>query len=255
MSNTIYIGLQRNVEPPKKGGYLLIDDEVPKLGDWKRPIYFDPLKHSFNPLQNLDYRKARLLADIFYTISPQGENTLTVRNGKRELLKALLKADRLDKLDGDEEVQEMMADLLLSPVLKGMLCGGQTFTFRPKSPILAKVNRAELGEFDALVIGLLLIAEYGGQVVVPDLGFYGRDMHRNLIREKRLIAGVNFLDELPEKLRQAVLLIDDKIAQGSTVKDAETLAQYAMLQKGTVGHGDYVHDAIEQRGSRPSSPA
>jgi hypothetical protein len=30
-----------------------------------------------------------------YTISPQGENTLTVRNGKEVILKALLKAERV----------------------------------------------------------------------------------------------------------------------------------------------------------------
>jgi hypothetical protein len=33
-----------------------------------------------------------------------------------------------------------------------------------------------------------------GQVVVPDLGFYGRDFHSRLIREERLIAGVNYLE-------------------------------------------------------------
>jgi hypothetical protein len=50
---------------------------------------FDPLKRSFNPLDDLTYRKAREIADILYTVSPQGENTLTVRNGKRALLKML----------------------------------------------------------------------------------------------------------------------------------------------------------------------
>ena len=50
------------------------------------------MKHSFNPLTNIDYKKAREIADILYTVSPQGENTLTVRNGKRALLKMLLEA-------------------------------------------------------------------------------------------------------------------------------------------------------------------
>ena len=35
---------------------------------------------------------------MLYTIAPQGENALTVRNGKRTLLKALLASERLDKL-------------------------------------------------------------------------------------------------------------------------------------------------------------
>ena len=95
-----------------------------------------------------------------------------------------------------------MDDLLTSPVLKRVLCNpGDQFSFKPNSVILAKIDRAELGEFDALVLGLLLMAHYKGQVIVSDFGFYGRDAHVSLIREGRLIAGVNFLDELPDKLR------------------------------------------------------
>jgi hypothetical protein len=92
------------------------------------------------------------------------------------------------------------------------------------------VNRAELGDFDALVLGLFLMAHYKGQLVVDDLGFYGRDAHLSLIRENRLIAAVNFLDELPDKLRNGVLLIKDKAASGATFDDAETLAKYAGLR-------------------------
>jgi len=49
----------------------------------------------------------------------------------------------------------------------------------------------------------------------------------SLIREERLIAGVNFLEELSPKLRQSVLLIKDKVPKGTTVQDAETLAAYS----------------------------
>jgi hypothetical protein len=45
-------------------------------------------------------------------------------------------------------------------------------------------------------IGLLLIAQFKGQLVIPSFGFYGRDAHVNLIEEDRLIAGVNTLGEL-----------------------------------------------------------
>jgi hypothetical protein len=62
-------------------------DQIPAVPDWKRLNIFDPLKHSFNPLKDIDYKKARELADVLYTISPQGENTLTVGNGRRALLK------------------------------------------------------------------------------------------------------------------------------------------------------------------------
>jgi hypothetical protein len=85
--NKLYVGFSKQIELPKISGYLHIDDEVPTI---KRSHVFDPKKHCFNPLKDIDYKKARELAELLYTIAPQGENTLTVRNGKRALLKALL---------------------------------------------------------------------------------------------------------------------------------------------------------------------
>jgi hypothetical protein len=114
--------------------------------------------------------------------------------------------------------------------------------------ILAKVGRAALGDFDALVLGLFLMARFQGQIVVPDFGFYGREAHVSLIREKRLIAGVNTLEELPPKLRQAVLLIKDKQGSGATAEDAETLATYAGLRPDFARedneHSRFVRDAM-----------
>jgi hypothetical protein len=43
--------------------------------------------------------------------------------------------------------------------------------------IFARLNRAKLGDFDDLVLGLFLMAQYQGQLVVPDGGFYLRDSH------------------------------------------------------------------------------
>jgi hypothetical protein len=62
----------------------------------------------------------------------------------------------------------------------------------------------------------------------------------SLIREKRLIAGVNCLEELPPSLRQAVLLIEDRVGSGTTYEDAEVLAKYARLRPGTTGFNDFV---------------
>jgi hypothetical protein len=179
-----------------------------------------------------------------YTISPQGDNTLTVRNGKRALLKALLKADRLDRVKGDEEVKALIDDLLVSPVLRRVLCNPANFSFNPNSAILAKVSRTEPEDFDALVLGLLPMSHAKGQIVVEDFGFYGRDIHSRLIREERLIAGVNFLSELPEKLQRTVLLINVKIPSGTTVEDAEELARYEPLARGTNAFMDFVAKAI-----------
>jgi hypothetical protein len=236
--NKLYVGFLKQVETPKTG--LFIDDKVPRIPLAK---IFDPKKHSFNPLAGMDYKKARAIADVLYTIAPQGENTLTVRNGKRALLKALLKAKRLDQVRGDEEVKGMIDDILISPVLERVLCRPTNFSFG-SDVILAKLNRAELGDFDALVLGLFLMAHFKGQVVIPDGGFYLREGHISLIREGRLIVGVNTLAELSPKLKQAVLLIEDKAGSSTTVEDAETLARYARLAPGTVGFTDYVQAAI-----------
>jgi hypothetical protein len=112
---------------------------------------------------------------VLYTISPQGENTLTVRNGRRALLKALLDPKLLDRIWGDEEVNGLVGDLKISPVLKRVLCSPTNFSFNPRSTIIARLNRAELGDFDCLVLALFLMALYNGQIIVEDLGFCGRD--------------------------------------------------------------------------------
>ena len=240
--NVLRVGFTKSVDLPK-GGYLLIDDEV---RDIPKSRVFDPMQHSFNPLKGIDYKRARELAELFYTINPQGENTLTVRNGKRALLKALMQADRLDKAKGDEEVSGMLDDILLSPVLRRVLCNPTNFSFKETSIIQARINRVELGDFDALVLGLLLMSHFKGQLVVPDLGFYGRDIHSRLIREERLVAGVNFLSEMPEKLKKTALLIDEKIPNGATVEDAEELAKYVRpaLGRNSNKYLAFIEDAI-----------
>jgi hypothetical protein len=201
---------------------------------------------------HITYRNVREIADILYTVSPQGENTLTVRNGKRALLKMLLDGpERLDKLPTDYgktetgplEALATVDDILVSPVLRRVLCNPTNFSFNPNSKILARIDRAGLGDFDALVLGLLLMAHFKGQLVVPDFGFYGRDLHQAYIREGRLIAGVNFLRELPVKLRQAALLIDEKVPSGRTLEDAEMIAQYAGLVHGANNLKDFVQGA------------
>ena len=234
MTNKLYIGFTKIVELPK-GGFLLIDNEARKA---PRARIFDPTKHSFNPLKGIDYRKAREIAEILYTASPQGENTLTVRNGKRALLRMLLEGhERLDKLPPAEkgdagalEAMETIGDVLVSPVLRRVLCNPTNFSFKPNSRIFARINRAELGEFDALALGLLLMAQFQGQVIIPDGGFYLRDAHASLIRQDRLIVGVNSLNEMPVKLRQMALLIRERVPSGALYEDAVTLAYHAGLR-------------------------
>jgi hypothetical protein len=145
---------------------------------------------------------------------------------------------------GPLEALATVDDILVSPVLRRVLCNPTNFSFNPNSTILARIDRAELGDFDCLVLGLLLMAHFKRQIIVPDFGFYGRDLHHAYIREERLIAGVNFLSELPPKLRQGVLLIEDKVPSGTTLEDAETIAAYAGFVPGTVGFTGFIQDAM-----------
>lgn len=229
-----------------KPGFLLIDDGpiADAFEQHFRVRTFNPTEHSFNPLSGIDYKRARDFAAAVYTASPQGENTLTVRNGKRALAKALLDgSQRLDKLTTqDEEVAATIDDLLLSPILRHVLC--RPSNFRLTGSVVARLDRAVLGDFDAFLLAALLIGQVKGQLIVPDFGFYGRDMHTSLIRQNRLTAGLNFLDEVPDKLRSTLLSIKDKHISETTYKDAETLAKYARLEPGTRGFADFVQEAV-----------
>jgi hypothetical protein len=107
-----------------------------------------------------------------------------------------------------------------------------------------RASTAELGRFDALVLGFLLIAQFKGQLVIPKFGFYGREAHVNLIEEDRLIAGVNTLGELSPLMRQNMLLVPEKVASGAIADDAEELAKYEGLARGTNGFLDFVAKVI-----------
>jgi hypothetical protein len=66
----------------------------------------------------------------------------------------------------------------------------------------------------------------------------------NLIEEDRLVAGINTLAELSPLLRQNMLLVPEKVASGAIVDDAEELAKYERLARGTNGFLDFVAKAI-----------
>jgi hypothetical protein len=252
MTNKLIIGLaDKTAELNTKPGFLLIDDGPIAdafLTRFKRAKQFDPHSHSFNPLP-MTYRKAREFASIVY--GDEGRDALTARNGKRALTRLLMSADRLDSVrggrgDDDKEATAIIEDLLLSPVLHDVFCKPTNFSFRqgnPPSSIVAKLDRAEIGEHDARILGAVLISQFKGQIIVPDFGFYARDFHTSLIRENRLIAGVHTLAELDSTLRQMCLLME-KVGSQCTYDDAEVLAKYAGLQPKTVAYIDFVDAAM-----------
>lgn len=232
-------------------GFLLIDDGPIAdafLDAFPHAKLFDISQHSFNPLRGMDYKRARDFSQILYTASPEGRDTLTVRNGKRALARLVLaQSTRLDRIRSDDEKDAdalaAIDDVLFSPVMREVLCNPTNFSF--KGSVVARITRAELGDFDAFVLACLLIGQHKGQIIIPDFGFYGRPLHTSLIRQNRLTAGVNFLSELEPKLRQNVLLIKDKTGSGCTYEDAETLASYSSLVPGTTAHTEYVQGLVE----------
>lgn len=217
-----------------KPRFLLIDDGPIAdafLEHFPKARLFDPAQHSFNPLAGMDYRRAR---DFSQTIFPD-KDLMTYDKGKRALTRFLLAASSLADLPESKEVKnpwqiealERMEDLLLSPVVRRVLCGGCTPFKFGEGTTVAKLDRAELGDDDAFVLGSLIAGQHKGQIVLPDFGFYGRPLHMSFIRQGRMTAGLRYLDELPMPLQRALLTIEDKHFMRLLPQDAQNLIGFS----------------------------
>lgn len=216
-----------------RGDFLLIADDIEAFAEhFPDSKIFNPRRTSFNPLP-MSYKQAREFAETLYAVSPEAENTLTVRNGRRALTKLFMSgATRFGDYPSPDQTTDpyerealaMIEDLLLSPVLRRVLC--RTPNFALSGQILAKLDRSVLGDHDAFLLASILIARFHGQIVVPDFGFYGQDFHTTLIRQHRLTAGLNSLSEVSRTLTQALLGINEKVVYRVTREDAEKLMFY-----------------------------
>jgi hypothetical protein len=256
--NCLVVGANKKpiLEYADSSNFLFIDDgpliDALDIPSRRKVTVFDVKKHHLNPLHNIDidYRRAREFMAVMDAIFPEGDSTLTKKNANFVLLNALLdkptylhKLLRGDKRDAaKQDAYQKIATLLLSPVLRSVLCKPTNFSL--KGIVLARLDRAVLGDFDALTLGMLLISAFDGQVVLPDGGFYLRDTHVNLIREGRLVVGVNHLSELSPKLRNEVLLIENQLGRRATYEDATTLAHYARLLPNTNEFNDFIQQAM-----------
>lgn len=220
-----------------QSGFLLIDDgEIAEefMLAYPRARVFDPYQHNFNPLKGMTYRHACDFIEAVLGAFPAGQATLTKEGVPDIFFEALLaNPRRLDNLLTQQSkdpsyisAQRMIKRILRSPILNRVFCERPNFTFptgtKWSASVIAKINRAELGDFDAFVLASLLIGQFKGQVIVPDFGFYGRDT--SLIRENRLTAGLNSLSEVSPALGQALLTIKDITVYRTTPQDAEMLA-------------------------------
>ena len=92
-------------------------------------------------------------------------------NAKKRRPKPLDELLQPDKDPAGQDAYQRIQTLLLSPVLHKVLCGPTDFSM--SGIVLARLDRAELGDFDAFVMGSFLISMFKEQVVVPDFGFFG----------------------------------------------------------------------------------
>lgn len=251
--NTLIVGTDKEeILQHLPNSFLLIDDgpliDLLSLPKRRKVTRFDVTKHSFNPLKDIDYLRARTFINVLDAVFPEGANTLTKKISNFQILSALLSQpksletlipNRKEYADAYQKIQT----LLLSPVLNRVLTKATNFPLT--GILLTRLNRAELGDFDCFVLANLLIANYKGHIVVPDFDFYACPFHTSLIRQNRLTAGVTVLRRVPESVRDNLLLIDQKIVSHSNHEDAQTLASYAGLLPNTVAYNDFVQRSIE----------
>jgi hypothetical protein len=230
--------------------YLLIAD--PSIANaftrTKRARVFDPFKHSFDPLLAMDYPKACAFVEILRYLFPAGETTLTREEADHLILEALLAKPKPKKLStlipaGNDPAQKkarrLIQRLLLSPVLKHVLTGTRQFDF--SGSVVVKLDRAKLGNFDALALALLLIAQSPGQVIVQDFVFYGRPLHVSLIEQGRLTCHVRRLNALYKGMDDEVLRIEDKTVQTAAHTDVVVLADYMCpFRPGQDGYNTFI---------------
>ena len=232
--------------------FLLIDDgpliDTLTIPPRRAVTIFDPRIHCFNPLKGMAYRRARDFIAVLDAVFPEGESTLTRKNANFVMLEALLNnPKRLDTLipaksdSANVDARQKIQTLLFSPVLRKVLTGPTNISF--KGIVLAKLDRAELGDFDCFVLANLLISQYKNTVVIPDFGFYAQPSHSDLLRQNRLVAGINSFDEVPS-FKHTLLLVDKKIPSHCTPDDARLLAQYTGLVPNSNGYNAFIEICI-----------
>lgn len=233
--NKLFVGFDIDVPVPR-GGSLLIDREFRDVPDWRHPRRFDPFKDCFNPLADLDYRKACMIVDIYSALFPAGGTTLTKEAGldyigelldKRptsfaELLQMIGKPDK--KNAGEVWAYTKTRRILRSPVLSKVFNGTVTFSMKKGSVNQARLNPKELVGFDLRALGWFLMAQAPGHIAIPSYRPYVHDMHSNFLEEERMTIGVPTLATL--KGLQEFVPVMQRIPMRCSYDDAVEIAKY-----------------------------
>ena len=117
--------------------------------------------------------------------------------------------------------------LLMSPAIRNIV--GQphsTFSLTKKYIVIANLDRNEIGDLTARLLGGLLIARSSGHVYINDFPFFASEHFASLFPQERFSVSLSFLDEVPPKLQQSLLSIEDKVALQTSPSDAERLMFY-----------------------------
>jgi hypothetical protein len=122
-------------------------------------------------------------------------------------------------------LQNKIGTLLMSPMIRNIV-GQRETTFSKASVIIANLDRANLGDTTAKLLGGLLIARSKGNVVITDYGFFGTPLP---LPQDRFTVSLDFLDQLSPILKQSVLGIEDKYVFKTNKRDAEELSFYVGL--------------------------
>jgi hypothetical protein len=118
-------------------------------------------------------------------------------------------------------LHSQLGTLFMAPMVRNII--GQPKTTLKADIVIANLDRGKLGDTTARLLGGLLLVHSQGPVVVNDYGFFATPVP---LPQGRFTLAVNFLDELPPRLRQEVLGIDDKTVFKTNKRDAEELAFY-----------------------------
>jgi len=118
-----------------------------------------------------------------------------------------------------------IGELVTSPLVRNILAQPHsTFSLGGGHIVIANLDRTRIGNQTAFLLGSLLLARSRGPVYVNNLGFFATDQLASFFSQGRFTVSLQYLDELPRKLRQEVLAFDDVRAERVNMEDAEVLS-------------------------------
>jgi hypothetical protein len=159
----------------------------------------------------------KLLSDISFNKSLVSTDPVVLRNWR-----TINGWDKKQRLAALAPLQNKIGTLLMSPMIRNIVGQPRTL-FKDADYTIANLDRSQLGDTTARLIGGLLIARSTGPVVITDYGFFSSPIP---FPQDRFTVSFNFLDQLPLNLRQEVLGIPSKFVFKTNRADAEVLSFY-----------------------------